>query len=161
VIAGAQPGNCTLFQLSVSGDVQPDLAGADSTSWNGVDGSPLSIALNPASITAGDSLIVAFSSSDAQAQFGISTASDCSSPFEVNSPGGTAIVGPSSSTTYGIFSTDGVNRSQCTSLTVNVTGTPPPDVPEAPLAAGLLGVVAVVFGAGFFVLRRRAARSAV
>jgi uncharacterized protein len=38
--------------------------------------------------------------------------------------------------------------------------TPPPDVPEAPLGAGLLGLAAVAFGAGFFVLRRRAARSA-
>jgi hypothetical protein len=161
VIAGVQPGNCTLFLLEVSGGVQPDLSGADSATWNGVDGSPLSIAQNPASITAGDSLTVAFSSSDAQAQFGISTTSDCSSPFEVNSAGGTAIVAPSSSTTYSIFATDGVNRSLCTSLTVNVTGTPPPDVSEAPLAAGLLGVVVVAFGAGFFVLRRRAARSAV
>jgi uncharacterized protein len=38
---------------------------------------------------------------------------------------------------------------------------PPADVPEVPLGAGLLGVAAVVFGAGFFMLRRRATRSAL
>jgi hypothetical protein len=49
--------------------------------------------------------------------------------------------------------TDGVF---CTSFDLQiVAATPPPDVAEAPYVGGLLGAAAVVFGLGFFLMRRR------
>jgi hypothetical protein len=135
----------------------------DSANWNLPNGSPLSFALNPVSMNSGDSVAVSFSSSDPQAILVFSTSTNCSgSPVSQANAGGTATLSPSSSTTYSAFAIDSstLDQSPCTSFTVDVAGTPPPDVPEAPFTAGLLGAAVLVFGAGFFVLRRRAARTA-
>jgi len=44
----------------------------------------------------------------------------------------------------------------CTPFDLLITAaSPPPDVPETPYIAGLLGVAAVVFGIAFFTMRRR------
>jgi hypothetical protein len=127
----------------------------------------VAFAQNPVSINAGDSVVVSFSApSGHDSGLGFYTSPDCSS-------GGVGVVHaltpdtltlmPPSSTTYYVLAIDSTSfgESACTPFTVNVSGAPPPDVSEAPFAAGLLGVVAVAFGVGFFVLRRRGARSAV
>jgi hypothetical protein len=65
-------------------------------------------------------------------------------------------VAPTADTTYSFRD---VQTGECFTFTVNVTATPPPAVPEIPYAAGLLGAAAVLFGAGFFILQRRATRA--
>jgi len=63
---------------------------------------------------------------------------------------------------------DSLNGFPCVDFEIDVTsntttttvGNPPPDVPEAPYTAGLLGAAGLLLGGGFFVLRRRHSRVA-
>jgi hypothetical protein len=128
----------------------------DGANWDGTAGSTIQFVLNPLSANPGDSVAVDFSSADPQAQIAFFTTVGCSgSVVGTAVAGGTATWTPSSSATYYAFALDSSAASACTSFTVDVGGTPPPDVPEAPLAAGLVGMAAVLFGFGFLTMRRR------
>ena len=53
------------------------------------------------------------------------------------------------------FSILGITGGICAPFDVAIGASPPPDVAETPYVAGLLGAAAVVFGVGFFTVRRR------
>jgi len=145
-------------------------------SWNGQNGSFPGASPNSASIGPSDSITFEY---DANAPVGSGVRVYSNGICDPNAgvvgdlnPGDTTTVTPGTSTTYSFFAVifGTGTSSSCTSFTATVTqgsttttlggSGPPPDVPEAPYTAGLLGAASVLLGGEFFVLRRRSARHA-
>jgi hypothetical protein len=134
-----------------------------SVSWDGVNGSALSTSATTATINSGEAVVVSYSTTDVNSDHLEIYTGGCGTGVPVLvPPGGSTSLTPSSSTIYSMFAiAPGLSlQSACAQLDVTVSSAPPPDVPEAPLAAGLLGTAVVVLGGGFFFARRRRARVA-
>jgi len=135
-------------------------------SWDASNGTTISLSNSSATVNNGDTLDFQYSSSDAASQFTVFSSDNgtCSgSPLGTVFAGGTVHETPSLATTgYDMraVETDSGFASACATVAVTVANAPPPDVPEVPFAAGLLVAAGVIFGAGFFLLRRRATRMA-
>jgi hypothetical protein len=130
--------------------------------WDGVSGSAPTVSPSPVVVNSGDVIDLSFSSPDSNNSMGLFSSSDCSgSAVAFVAEGTSTTFDPSSSTAFSVAATNQITfeSSACLALDITINSAPPPEVPEVPYAAWLVVASGALFGGGFFLLRRRAARA--